>query len=182
MNYFTKYRVLIGAVILLAAINIAILATLGFHHITPKETETPAVEPVQQGSQISRELKLTREQNNQFHKLRQNYFLQTKENRNALRQNYDLIMEELSTASPDKILLDSLAQQIGKLHVEQQRATIDHFLTLQSMCSEEQYQKLQQHFKRMKNPEFRQRREMMQKNRRYNRTNNRDSGNFNQMD
>ncbi|MDD2278907.1 MAG: periplasmic heavy metal sensor [Bacteroidales bacterium] len=182
MNYFTKYRILIGAVILLAAINIAILATLGFHHIAVKKDQASSPESQQQGFKIARELDLTAEQNDQFHQLRQSYFLQTKENRIALRQNYELIMEELSTANPDTILLDSLAQQIGKLHVEQQHATIDHFLTLQSMCSEEQYQKLQQHFKRMKNPEFRQRREMMQKNRRYNRANRPDSGNYNQMD
>lgn len=182
MNYFTKYRILIGAVTLLAAINIAILATLGFHHISPKETQTPSSEPKQQVNQIARELNFTPEQNEQFHNLRQIYFLQTKENRVALGQNYKLIMEELSLANPDKVLMDSLVNQIGKLHVEQQHATIDHFLKLQSICSEEQYEKLLQHFRQMLSPKQRHRRENMQRNRRFNRANRPDSVNYNQMD
>lgn len=182
MNYFTKYRILIGAVILLAAINIAILATLGFHHIAPKETQTPLTEPKQQVSQIARELNFTPEQNELFHSLRQTYFLETKENRAALGRNYELIMEELSAANPDKATLDNLAEQIGKLHVEQQHATIDHFLKLQSICSEEQYGRLLQHFKQMLSPKQRHRRENMQRNRRFNRANRPDSVNYNQMD
>jgi Spy/CpxP family protein refolding chaperone len=182
MNYFTKYRILIGVVILLAAINIAILATLGFHHITPKETQTPPPEAEQQGIRIARELNLTPEQNKMYHNLRQTYFMQTQENRIALQQNYGQIMNELSSPNPDTVLLNSLALQIGKLHVEQQHATIDHFLTLQSICSEEQYKRLQQHFKRRMNPEFGHRRGLMHRNRRFNRANRPDSGNYNQMD
>ncbi len=182
MNYFTKYRILIGAVVLLAAINIAILATLGFHHITPKETQTSLPEPKQQVNQIARELNLTAEQNELFHSVRQTYFLETKENRVALGRNYELIMEELSTANPNNTILDSLAEQIGKLHVEQQHATIDHFLTLQSICSEEQYGRLLQHFKQMMSPKQRHRRENMQRNRRFNRANRPSSENYNQID
>ncbi|MDD2197849.1 MAG: periplasmic heavy metal sensor [Bacteroidales bacterium] len=182
MNYFTKYRILIGAVILLAAINIAMLATLGFHHIAPKEPQTPLPEPKQQVNQIARELNFTAEQNELFHSLRQTYFLETKENRTALGRNYELIMEELSATNPDKVILNNLAEQIGKLHVEQQQATIDHFLKLQSICSKEQYESLLQHFKHMMGPKQRHRRENMQRNRRFNRANRPGSENNNQID
>ena len=175
MNYFTKYRILIGAVILLAAINIAILITLGFHHIKDNQPMVGPIEPDKQGQMLARELNLSPEQEKQFQELRQSYFLQTQQNRIALREKYGAIMGELNSTSSNKALLDSMVKEIGKLHMEQQYATIDHFLTLQSLCSDEQYHKLQQHFMRMMNNEQRHRREPMQRNRRFNRSQRIDS-------
>ncbi|HDP54795.1 MAG TPA: periplasmic heavy metal sensor [Bacteroidetes bacterium] len=167
MYHFTKYRILIGAVILLTAINIAILITLGFHHIKDNQPMVGPVEPKKQAEVLSRELNLTPDQEKQFQELRQSYFLQTQHNKRELREKYRAVMEELSSTSLNKALLDSMVREIGKLHMEQQYATIDHFLTLQSLCTDEQYHKLQQHLIRMMNNEQRHRSEPMRRNRRF---------------
>jgi hypothetical protein len=65
----------------------------------------------------------------------------------SLQENYRIIMKELSTPTPNRQYLDSIAQEIGRLHVEQQQATIEHFITLSQVCTPEQYEKLQQIFK-----------------------------------
>jgi len=60
LNFFTKNRILVGAVILLAAINLAIIGTIGLRYLKP--TDIPN-EPPMRGNHmkfISKELSLTR--------------------------------------------------------------------------------------------------------------------------
>lgn len=150
MNIFTKNRLLVGAVILLAALNLATLSTLGFLRVKPKlNPESSDTRPrFNHGKMIASELNLSPEQEAKFETLRKDYAEQTRTNRMSLQENYRIIMKELSTPSPNRQYLDSIAQEIGRLHVEQQESTIDHFLTLRQVCTPEQYEKLQQIFKR----------------------------------
>jgi Spy/CpxP family protein refolding chaperone len=151
MNIFTKNRILIGAVILLGAINLAILGTLGFHYTKPQEPTNPRESfrnRTNYGKSIANELNLTPEQEEIFETLRQEYFNETQSIRREIQTNHRLIIDELDKENPDRAKLDSLAIAIGQLHEEQQFATIEHFLTLRESCSPEQYQTLQQLFRR----------------------------------
>lgn len=169
MNFFTKNRLLVGAVILLAAINIAILATIGFHHLPSKEDLADPSERPNHSRMMASELKLTPEQEIQFEELRNEYAEQNQFLRRELHERYRLIMTELSAAEPNNEFLDSVAKDIGKLHTEQQQATIQHFLKLREICSSEQYDQLQHLFKRMMSREQMNRREMMQRRQRFGR-------------
>jgi Spy/CpxP family protein refolding chaperone len=163
MNFFTKNRILIGALILLAAINIAMLVTIGFHRMPPKQEAR--VEPGPPGKHhrmVSEELGLTEEQEVLFKELREEYAKENQLIRRQLRENYGKIMKELSAPEPNNQYLDSIAKSIGSLHVDQQQATIKHFLSLREICSEDQYEKLQVIFKRMMSREQMQRQEMRQ--------------------
>lgn len=148
MNILTKNRMLVGAVILLIAINLATLGTIAFKRkqvIPPpqaRENQMP-----RHSRMIAKELNLSTGQEVKLDELRKVYSKQTQENKIALRNHYRMIMRELSSEIPNEQFLDSVAVEIGKLHVEQQRATIEHFLTLREVCSLEQYEKLQQIFK-----------------------------------
>jgi Spy/CpxP family protein refolding chaperone len=166
MNFFTKNRILVGALILMAAINIAMLATIGFHHIPPKkDLRVDPATPGKHMKMVSKELNLTEEQEIVFENLRKEYANENQVIRRQLRENYRKIMKELSAPSPNKQFLDSMAITIGNLHVEQQQATIKHFLTLREICTTEQYEKLQVFFKRMMSRDQMQRQEMQQRNR-----------------
>jgi len=80
-----------------------------------------------------------------------------------------MIMQELDSESPNRVKLDSLAGEIGRLHEQQQLATIEHFTTLREVCSPEQYQNLQKLFRRAMPPNqrmlHRERRQSMERRR-----------------
>jgi Spy/CpxP family protein refolding chaperone len=150
MNIFTKNRMLVGAVILLAALNLAILGTVFFQRkpIAPPPTSFEADRMPRHSRMIAMELNLSPEQEAKLEELRKVYAKQTQDNKISLRDHYRMIMRELSAEIPNEHFLDSVAIEIGRLHMEQQRSTIEHFLTLREVCSFEQYEKLQQIFKR----------------------------------
>lgn len=152
MNAITKNRILIGALVLSVAINLAIVGTMWFY----KPKSSPAIPSQSEITKtranhsriIASELKLTAEQEGIFKNMRADYAEQTRENRIALKDHYGMVMNELRSSNPNKTLLDSLAHEIGRLHEEQQQATIKHFITLREICSPEQYDHLQQMFSR----------------------------------
>ncbi|PKP38332.1 MAG: hypothetical protein CVT98_05180 [Bacteroidetes bacterium HGW-Bacteroidetes-15] len=170
MNFFTKNRILVGAVILLAAINLAIIGTIGFRFLKP--TEIPAGPPMRGNHMqfISRELKLTQEQEIQFEELRNEYSEQNQILRKELRDRHHLIVKELSSPEPNREFMDSIANEIAELHFEQQQATIDHFMKLREICSYEQYEQLQHLFRRMMNRDQMKQRDMMPRRNRFGRS------------
>lgn len=161
MNFFTQNRILVGAVILLAAINLAILGTIGFRFI--KSNYIPDEPPMRREHMefITRELELTPEQEIQFEELRREYSNQNQVLRTELRDRHRLIMKELSSPQPNRDVMDSIADQIAELHYEQQQATIDHLMKLREICTYEQYVQLQHLFMRTMNREPMNRRGMM---------------------
>ncbi len=48
------------------------------------------------------------------------------------------LMNELSSENPNKQLMDSIARQIGNLHMGIKRQTIRHFMNVRSICTEDQ--------------------------------------------
>ena len=52
------------------------------------------------------------------------------------------IMAELSKLHPDRTILNRYVSETGKLKAETRQLTIDHFLTLKSICNPEQAEKL----------------------------------------
>jgi len=179
MNKLTKKQLLIGALILLFAINLAALGTIiyqnyqnnqisqevnryqpGERHVpsgrrapgrsTPSRrmgTKDPAE---RQGAgrpfnQLVRErLELDEQQFSQYQEL-------IKENREeqrniamALAEKRNLMMQELAKDEPDQQKLDDLAREIGDLHTQLKRNTIDHFKQLRDICRPEQRKGLNQ--------------------------------------
>jgi Spy/CpxP family protein refolding chaperone len=179
MNFLTKNRLLIGAVVLLAAINIAILATIGYHHLPQKDDSADQTERPDHSRMMARELELTPEQVIQFEELRKEYAEQNQLLRRELNERYRLIMTELSAPEPNNAFLDSVAKDIGKLHTDQQKATIQHFLELREICSLDQSKQLQRLFKRMMSNNQMNKRGMMQKRQRFERNRFNDSAKYN---
>ncbi len=59
------------------------------------------------------------------------------------------ILEELSKPEADKAALDSLAKKYGVLSTSLRRHTIDYFVNLKNICTEDQQKRLTQIFKDM---------------------------------
>lgn len=177
MNNSTKNKVLIGVVILLVALNITTLIVLGLKK--PAAESSVVQRPrnyntrTERGfpNRLQQELNFDLQQQEQYNEIREAYHLHTQENRLQLQEMYREMMEELSLENPDTVLLSRLAERIGQLHQEQQQATINHFLSLQNICTPDQYQMMQHHFMRGMRPHNGQRRGMDPRNRRYQRGN-----------
>jgi len=59
------------------------------------------------------------------------------------------LVEEMTSASPSKARMDSIAQNIGKLHAGLKKQTIKHFDNIKSICDEDQKLLLDQLLKEM---------------------------------
>lgn len=183
MNKTTQYKVLVAAVILLAALNIATLATLWLRsHSAKKEQtkervykpQTTMREPFTGG--IFKNLELTEEQQMLFKTEGRNYHTRTQEHRSELQEIYKLIMNEIGAENPDTTLLNQYIEDIARLHVSQQQATINHFRTIRTICTPEQYQLFHAQFAKRPGNSMRQKREMMRKKQYFEKRNPSDSG------
>jgi len=151
MNFFTKTRVLVGAVILLAALNIATLTTIGFHFVRSKNMVPPLPpQELQHTRFMSRELNLDQRQQEELNALRDKFHQENRMLQRDIRHTHRNSMIELSKDNPSTLVFDSLSNEIAKLHRMQFELTIDHFKQLKSVCSPEQQECLQRMFQRMR--------------------------------
>ena len=176
MNASTKNSIIIGVLVLSVAVNLAIVGTMWFYKPKPEQNvpgQNEIKRPSTNHSQvIANNLNFNKEQEDRFNKMRAGYTEQTRNNKIALKNHYNKIMDELKQEEPQRQLLDSLAKEVGKLHEEQQQSTINHFIALREVCSPEQYDQLQRMFsKGMKNGQ--RRLELEQRRLHKNRFNNR---------
>lgn len=154
---------------MLAAINLAILGTIGYRFVQEKQQVDEDVQHSNRFKVVANELNLSPEQEKIFQELRQNHSQQTRQIRAELREHYRFMMSELSSPNPSRSFLDSMANEIAQLHKQQQLATIEHFLEVREICSPEQYQQLHRFFKRMMSRESMQMRDRMQRRPRFER-------------
>lgn len=150
MNLLNNNRILIGAVILLAALNIAILVTIGFHFVKSKGFEPPPPQMEMRNTKfITDELNLTSEQQEQFKTLRKDFFEQIQTVKREIRATYKASMVELTKENPDQVILDSLSNEIANLHRKHHEITINHFIQVKSVCNSDQQECLKRLFFRM---------------------------------
>ena len=147
MNFFNKTRILIGAVILLTAINLAVLGTIGFHLVRISKTEQPPLpNDVQRTHFIARELNLSPEQREKFQNIRHQFRIEEQSVKDEIRENYRRTMLELSKDSINSKTLDSLANEIGRLHCKHHQMTVEHFRKVKGIATSPEQQ---EHFRRM---------------------------------
>jgi Spy/CpxP family protein refolding chaperone len=150
MNFFTKTRLLVGAVILLAAINIAVLGTIGFHFLfTPKDFPVEPPEEIERTRFLAKELDLSPDQIEEFKELREQFIHDIQSVRMSLRATYKLSMQELSKEEPDSIYLDSISNEIATLHRKHHVITIEHFKRVKRVATPDQQERFQRMFYRM---------------------------------
>ena len=155
METKTKKTLLISTIIILIAINISALSTIYFHNkIQTKkfvEMKNMKDEVRIQGMHrfIRDELRLTDKQFELFKEM----------SRANMRTNHNItlkldkkryfMMNEIAKENPNMQSLDEIAEDIGSLHYELKKSTINHFLKLKEICNEDQQEDLQKLFMHM---------------------------------
>jgi Spy/CpxP family protein refolding chaperone len=166
MNKLTKKQLLIGALILLFAVNLAALGTIIYQNYQEQKqveasnlqdrnigdpSELPARQsrrPMEPGAEpgtgrgfehyIQRRLNLDEAQSQQYQALMR----ETRRNQRAIihemDRKRDSLMQEIASENSDTTTMNRLAGEIGNLHARLKHNTIEHFQKLRSICTPEQ--------------------------------------------
>ncbi len=149
------YRVLIWIIVILLATNLSMGISFLYHKQQDKkfmeQLEEAAIEvPSERRTRFFREqLNLSFEQVDAFRELNRNYnktAWQVAHQLESLRAN---MVRELGKENSNKKALDSISKQIGELHTKLKKETIDYYLNMKEVCSQEQQAKLNEIFMSM---------------------------------
>ena len=150
-----KYRILVWIVVILLATNLSMGISYFYHKQQDKkltqQIEEAAVEmPAQQRTRFFREqLILNREQLNKFRELNRS-FNQTAWGITRKLQSLRIEMvEELGYENPNDERLEFISSEIGSLHKQLKKETINYYLSMREVCDVEQRQKLNEIFMSM---------------------------------
>lgn len=152
MNTKTKKTLLIGTIIILIVINLSALSTIYYKN---------KIQPQQQNRMINmndeirikgmhrfikEELNLTENQFEVFQNASRNNMIKSQEILSKLDDKRVEMMNEIGKRNPDSEILDKIAHDIGDLHYELKRLTINHFLQLKEICNDDQQENLHRIF------------------------------------
>lgn len=148
MNYFTKTRILITIIVVLAITLLATIGTMVYSYykqkqVTERFSNNPSEQMDRQAQYLNQRLNLTPEQQDMFCISRNEFHNKTIElNRQIQRVSVEII-NELSAPEPNSKLIDSLIEQYGELHKIQKQNMVDHLTEIKSVCTPEQFNEFQ---------------------------------------
>jgi len=146
------YRTLIYIIIILAATTLSMGISFWYHKQQDKKAEQELNEetiemPAQQRTRFFREeLDLQLSQMDVFREVNRNFNHQAQQITRELSALRVEMVVELGAENPDKNKLNSISDEIGKLHAVLKKATIDYYLAMKEECDEEQQKKLNEIF------------------------------------
>lgn len=149
------YRILIWSIVILLATNLSMGFSFLYHKHEDKKQDEKLEEiniemPAQQRTKFFREeLNLQSEQVNKFREWNREF------NRTGWTITHELedlrieMIAELGKETPDQNKLETISNDIGKLHSELKKVTIDYYMKMKNECNEEQQKKLNEIFMSM---------------------------------
>ncbi len=137
MSYFTKSRIYIFLIIVLAVLNVGLIV---FFWKGPMSKPGRRGGPFKLEYFLERRLDLTREQMEEYRQLRETHFqeleLHLREMRRLKGALFDLVGGEVNDERKEHIL-----EQIGKTQITIDSLTFAHFESLRKLCNDEQQRK-----------------------------------------
>lgn len=148
MNYFTRTRVLVVLIVVLAITLIAIVGTIVYSYYRQKNiaeqfASNPNERMEQQARFLRERLNLTPEQEDIFRSSRYEFHEKNLDINRKLQRLSAEIINELSAPEPDLKHIDSLIEQYGEIHKVGKKIMVNHLLEIKSACTPEQFSKFQ---------------------------------------
>lgn len=146
------YRILIWVIVILVATNLSMGLSFWYHkHEDKKATEGVAGEQVQMPSEqrtrfFRDQLNLSMDQVDVFRTLNRKYNQNARQISNKLERLRVEMVEELDKVEPSEEVLDSITTEIGELHKELKKETINYYLGMKAECDSAQQEKLKEIF------------------------------------
>ena len=147
MNYFSKRNTIILVIAVLLIINIASISTIVYHSYGNRKVEEPAVERTTMRV-FKQELNLDQKQIKAFGTWGKSYRDETKEILIEMSKTRVALFNEMSSADPDTAKMFAMADEIGSMHAQIKRLTIEHFLVIKENSTPEQFEKFVRLFQR----------------------------------
>jgi hypothetical protein len=141
MDYFTKHKFLVAAIIILIIVNLGTIGIILFspHPPFPPNGMKPGMQTPPQGMKFFEdELRLNGEQKATFNKSRDEHFAQVKGLIYSMFKARADAYHELMRDNPDNKKADSLFEVSGKLQIQLDKMTYGHFAKLKSICTKDQ--------------------------------------------
>lgn len=150
-TFFSKYKIVFWAVIVLLILNVSVLGTMVYRYYTQQRMVRKHVElPLQRhktASFMRSELELGDEQFKGFQEARAAHQQQVFTMHNRLRSLRSAYLDELMKQSPDTSLLSSMRDSIGIMHAGMMKSTGDYYGRIRKICSDKQVDRLNAFFK-----------------------------------
>jgi len=149
MNYFNKKNIFLWAFIILLVFNISGLITFYVHvnNFKKDNTEFRFHERPNPRCFIQEELNLSDEQLSNFDELRKTQIRNSKYSRNIIFEENKVLYDEITNENPDLNVIDSLLEDMGKLHIQLYQNNINHYNELKMLCDDKQIEKLNEFYK-----------------------------------
>jgi Spy/CpxP family protein refolding chaperone len=146
------YRILIWVIVILVATNLSMGISFVYHKHQDKkfleQLEEAAIQvPSEQRTRFFRDqLILTREQVEIFRDFNRDFNRKAWQITNQLESQRADLVRELGKENPNEKTLHSIAEQIGTLHTQLKKETIDYYNKMKTECDAEQRKKLNEIF------------------------------------
>ncbi|MBE9469583.1 MAG: periplasmic heavy metal sensor [Bacteroidetes bacterium] len=157
MDYFNKNKILIWLIIILLAINVSTVATIGYHFYTRGRVERinnrrhVRIPNKRFGRFMFKELDLNRSQRGKFQEFQDEYHHNAMNITKEMMEKRNEIFEELSKENPDTLKLYEMAGDIGIYHKNLKKQTIRHYVKMKKNCDKQQQKKLLKIYSAMQN-------------------------------
>jgi Spy/CpxP family protein refolding chaperone len=148
MDLFSKNKLLFWAVIILAILNIILLSMFWHYNICgPKHYFLPpppnqAPERFHAKEFFRHELNLDDKQMQQFRDMMDTHFKKTGEIMEQIHSQRKTLLDEVFSQKADKDKINKIADEIGRLHTDLEKANTEHFEALKTLIKPEQFEKL----------------------------------------
>jgi len=150
-----KYRLMVGAVVILAVINLATGLTIVIQR-TKSEGDISVTDPGPaafeneslrySGRYFRDQLGLSKSQMMKFAEFNSIFRQQARDINYSLNRNRLRMLDEMSATRSDVLRLNILSDSIGLLHADLKKLTYNYYFDLKNICDEKQQEKLKQMF------------------------------------
>ncbi len=149
-------KILTGLIILLVLLNLTIVGTVLYNkkevaNYKAQNTSKIAIPTNHLGQFFKETLNLSNKQHKEFQNIRHQYHENSDIILEKMEKNRNDLLTELGREKSDTIILNILSKNIGFLHTNLKKLTIQYYLDMKQVCDENQRVKLFQTFKTMLN-------------------------------
>lgn len=152
MDYFSKNKIVIWVIAILALLNIFTLSTIWFMQYRGPSRVPFREEPghMRQGLRIlEKELDLSADQIKVFDDIRQRHFEKMKVLQKEIFSLRQEIMDELNRTTPDTEQIRLLTIRIGEQETLKERYILKHFSEMKAACTPQQKEKFNRLLKKL---------------------------------
>jgi Spy/CpxP family protein refolding chaperone len=133
-----NYKILIAVVVVLIVVNCVLLAAFWYKQESFPGRNGP---PAAANEYLSKELKLTPDQEKTYAVMRKAHFELTRKLNEQIHRLRDSLFESIKTPALDSVVTTTLEKRIGLIQIQLDDVTLNHFRKFRSILTAEQQDK-----------------------------------------